>query len=61
MEVTEPNDHIVSLSGGRNSAAQLELRFQYEELCAENGLPTKGRPFFDGLRGYLAQHGEEKT
>ena len=41
------------------SAAQLELRFQYEELCAENGLPIRGRPFFDGLRGYLAQHGEE--
>lgn len=39
------------------SAEQLELRFQYEETCQQNGLPLKGKPFFDGLRVYLAGHG----
>lgn len=39
------------------SAEQLELRFQYEESCQKNGLPLKGKPFFDGLRAYLAEHG----
>lgn len=41
------------------SAAQLELRFQYEESCEKNGLPLKGRPFFDGMRRYFREQGEQ--
>lgn len=34
---------------------------KHEKSCQKNGLSLKGRPFFDGLRAYLAGHGAARS
>lgn len=37
------------------SAEQLEVRFSFEDECIKNGIPIKGKAFFDALREKLKE------
>ena len=43
------------------TARQLELRFQYEDLCKARGMPLTGKAFYSGMRDYFAAHGAART